>query len=567
MAVIEISKIQVRRGQENQTGVPVLAGGEFAWAADTENLYIGLRKEDGGSRDANVRILTENDLNNFFETVNDDSPYIYRELSGITTSSSYPAGIERSVKSKLDDIVNILDFGVLGDFINDDTASFNFAIEQLYISTSSQYALPGGIRQHKKLLIPAGNYKISSTIFLPNNAYLIGEGKDKTIITLNGAGQYTHLFQTVDPKVLVEADEVSINGPYGNFDDTDSRESMTNTNVQIESMTLSYLNGLDITNVSSLISLDISANSVIRDVKFQGAYNITSGITATNYSAITLRGLPLKSSDNVLIDNCEFQNLYFGIGSNHDISNAKISNCTFKDLNRGVVFNNPVSADASVGPKNCKITNNRFEKIFTQAIYMGTSSSITSYSANNISANNQFIDVGNLGAISTLTDISLTGTSVISFLSKGNVSLDDYIGRRETQLIKGGSGKYYNPLIEGRASIENNSAELFSISGFSQQSVFRLPITKYPQHAEIKYNVTGSAPLVDRQGIINLYVKNSTSSTNPEVVMDDNYNYSSSEGLMQWVSTVSSVYKWIELSLVNSSGGIYSLEYQSKVLV
>ena len=66
MAVIEIAKITVRTGQENQTGVPLLDGGEFAWAADTEKLYIGLRREDGGSRDANVEILTENSLQNFF---------------------------------------------------------------------------------------------------------------------------------------------------------------------------------------------------------------------------------------------------------------------------------------------------------------------------------------------------------------------------------------------------------------------------------------------------------------------------------------------------------------------
>ncbi len=79
MAIIEIAKIQVRRGQENQTGVPILDGGEFAWAADTENLYIGLRREDGGSRDANIRVLTENDLRNFFDAdpVN-SSTYIYK---------------------------------------------------------------------------------------------------------------------------------------------------------------------------------------------------------------------------------------------------------------------------------------------------------------------------------------------------------------------------------------------------------------------------------------------------------------------------------------------------------
>ena len=65
MAVIEIAKIQVRRGQENQTGVPPLAGGEFAWATDNENLYIGLKRADGAARDANIRVLTENDLNVF----------------------------------------------------------------------------------------------------------------------------------------------------------------------------------------------------------------------------------------------------------------------------------------------------------------------------------------------------------------------------------------------------------------------------------------------------------------------------------------------------------------------
>ena len=64
MSIIEVARIQVRRGQENQTGVPQLAGGEFAWAADTEKLYIGLRREDGGSRDANVEILTENSARN-----------------------------------------------------------------------------------------------------------------------------------------------------------------------------------------------------------------------------------------------------------------------------------------------------------------------------------------------------------------------------------------------------------------------------------------------------------------------------------------------------------------------
>ena len=46
MAVIEIAKIQVRRGQESVTGVPQLDPGELGWAEDTQHLYIGKRIVD-----------------------------------------------------------------------------------------------------------------------------------------------------------------------------------------------------------------------------------------------------------------------------------------------------------------------------------------------------------------------------------------------------------------------------------------------------------------------------------------------------------------------------------------
>ena len=42
MAIVQISRIQVRRGQKNVgSGVPQLAGGEFGWAVDSRELYIG----------------------------------------------------------------------------------------------------------------------------------------------------------------------------------------------------------------------------------------------------------------------------------------------------------------------------------------------------------------------------------------------------------------------------------------------------------------------------------------------------------------------------------------------
>ena len=46
MAVVQISRIQIRRGQKNLgSGLPQLASGEFGWAVDTQELYIGNGKK------------------------------------------------------------------------------------------------------------------------------------------------------------------------------------------------------------------------------------------------------------------------------------------------------------------------------------------------------------------------------------------------------------------------------------------------------------------------------------------------------------------------------------------
>ena len=61
MAVVQISKIQVRRGQKNQgTGIPQLASGEFGWAVDAQELYIGNGAvSEGAPAVGNTQILTD----------------------------------------------------------------------------------------------------------------------------------------------------------------------------------------------------------------------------------------------------------------------------------------------------------------------------------------------------------------------------------------------------------------------------------------------------------------------------------------------------------------------------
>jgi hypothetical protein len=74
MAILEIARIQLRRGLENVDGVPTLAPGELGWAQDTENLWIGKSTDEGAADNFNTRILTEKDLN-LFESIRilDDS--------------------------------------------------------------------------------------------------------------------------------------------------------------------------------------------------------------------------------------------------------------------------------------------------------------------------------------------------------------------------------------------------------------------------------------------------------------------------------------------------------------
>jgi len=60
VAVVQISKIQHRRGKETITGLPQLASAELGWAVDTQKLYIGNGSVDEGAPAVgNTEILTE----------------------------------------------------------------------------------------------------------------------------------------------------------------------------------------------------------------------------------------------------------------------------------------------------------------------------------------------------------------------------------------------------------------------------------------------------------------------------------------------------------------------------
>jgi hypothetical protein len=464
MAVVEIAKIQVRRGQENQTGVPQLDGGEFAWAADTERLYIGLKIADGGSRDENVRILTENDERNFFALGVTSSTYTYKVESYITAADGFSEEVERTVQSKLDDIVNITDFGAVGGTGTFDTSAVQLAIDRLFLDTmdfeSSEGRHPG-----KKLFFPAGIYNLTATIYIPRYTTIVGEGIDKTIFNVSSTG--THAFQTCD---------YTSNGGgagYVHFDNTTTINSLTQPKgVYLEDMTIRYDTSLSLSSNQSLLSLDCANDAVIKRVKFKGLH--VPGDTANgNYTGIDIRGFGEVTSENVLVDNCIFEGLYNCVKSNYDIISPTIKNSEFYDSVRGVNFNSPKDLTAVVGPRNARINNNRFENIEEQGIYAGLTNNSTG--TFHISQNNTFINVGNY--FNQWGERSSTGTAVISFLSDNNSSIDDYFGRYHFQQAETGTTVTYNAIIDGRTSMDNTFVSTSTLVAGVSTKVIRLPIT------------------------------------------------------------------------------------------
>lgn len=546
MAVIEIARIQVRRGQENQTGVPQLAGGEFAWAADTEKLYIGLKREDGGARDDNVEILTENSLRTYFNMYSalaTTATYIYRVNSLITAENGVDE-FQRTVQDKLDDLdVSIDNFGEVG-VGGDDHSVFQYAIDNVFLNTLGFSENPSRV-----LRLPPKTFRVSENLFIPRNTTIIGDGSGKTKIVLTSTG--THIFQTID------ASSAGGLGGYIHFDNTSTINSTDQpSNIRIEGITLEYDSSVNIEQAKPLMSLDCSDNAIIRDVKFKGAY--AASTSSANYAGIDMRGFYAVTSENVTIENCEFNGVCYGIKSDYDILSPYVNNCRFYFLDRGVVFNETVDPLAIIGPRFSRVTNSRFKDISQQAIFVGTNTSVTS--TNHISMNNEFINVGNF---INGTEFSTTGTSVLHFGDQEGQSINDFFNRFETQYTNKGSTLTFNPLITGKANINLVTGRSINVNAGSTECLIRIPITGEKQLLVIDYNAENTTNAISGKLDINI-----GGGSNPAISITDNYNVVEGiDGIITWDEAKNSGQKWIEIRATNSDGTALTIKFKANLIV
>ena len=430
MAVVEIAKIQVRRGQENQTGVPQLDPGEFGWAEDTQNLYIGKSVTEGANSNDNARILTDKDLTNVFRlaqagvlAVNPSTGYRYKnDISNTVLHSS-----TGTYAKKLDTWANMVDFTSTWFY------SSGTDITQLLQQSIGTVANPYGVIVNSNpsqvavstIKIPAGYFNIGGTINLPPNTKLVGEGAGLTVLTaVSGAP----LFQTVD-----------VNGNTFNNMSGDTLSTQPK-NIHVEGMTLIS------TNSSALILLDNVATADILNVNF-GNPAVT---TSTSVTGIAIRGFAVNTDEtlaltsNIRIENCIFNGLDKGVYQNTGTTNRYyIQNSEFSNMNHGVEM---WSNGASVGAVNGSIDNNMFQNIAREAIYIGTATNTTTNSYV-VSSNNTFKNVGN----NFSGDLGTQVSPVITFNNLGNSSINDYFSRLSSPT----NTTLNYPFVSGQATIES----------------------------------------------------------------------------------------------------------------
>lgn len=265
MAVVQISKIQVRRGQKNSnTGIPQLSSAEFAWAVDSQELFIGNGSvAEGAPYVGNTKILTEHD--NILELA---ASYQFAE-----NDYSIIYSVPRSLQSKLDEYVSVLDFGAVGDGSTDCVAAFETALEQLFRNANSNFK--------KVLVIPNGEYLFTTDLRIPSTAIIQGETRDGVILNI---GANNIQFITEDGRQLAEF--TSVNRP---------------TNVQISNLTIGRTTGqCVITGVNK---------SKFHNVNFRGLFRLGDTVsTITNEPAAVFwsnNSLALAVTD-IVFEQCQF---------------------------------------------------------------------------------------------------------------------------------------------------------------------------------------------------------------------------------------------------------------------
>lgn len=485
MAVVQISRIQVRRGRKNQgTGLPQLASGEIAWAIDTQELYIGNGAVSEGAPEVNnTKILTEHD--NLLDLAG-QYEYKSNDTSIVTgTDPNYP--IIRSLQDRLDESVTVFSFGVTGDGVTDDTATLQNAIDQLFMTTTAR----NNSATRTVLHIPAGTYKITDTLYIPSFATLVGEGVDKTVINYIGSGV---------PIVFVND-----SSRPGNIDPDVTNETNQPTHIQLSNLTINSQ-----TANTAVMQLNSVIDSVFENLKLTGQWSqvvVTSSSGGINFDAKT----SLVTCERNRFSNVTVSGFTYGVYAAKDINNNEFINLRVVDCYQGFRLGKGIDGIHSgqlYGPRNTLIANCLFETIKRQAVYIdnGTGNTVTHC---------RFKNVGNNGG----NNVAATYTQVY-FAVVGN-TVNNNQSDRQADLSANNFSVPYIGEQGGKVEFQSFGVNTVQIGPMSVASspLFRIPINGTVTGYKIKYTYQGNGR--SREGVISIAVD----VPNNRVQLSDEYNY------------------------------------------
>lgn len=496
MAIVQISRIQHRRGRAEGVGLPQLASGEIGWAIDTQELYIGNGSvSEGAPAVGNTQILTS--TTNIFDLADQ---YSYKPTDNFWEGNP----VTRSLQSKLDDVVSVFDFGASGDG-SDQTTEIQSAIDKLFNSEEQT--------NNVILWFPAGTYTISSTLVLPPFATLRGAGKGKTILQTSNSD----LFTTVH-----------------------DADSVIDSNTQSRYLELSSMSLIVNSATNKALILRSVKNSIFRDLRIKGVFPegtnpLTSEAAYGTHTAIELtaeNGLiaPFNISSTVicqsnLFENIEIDNFYYGVYSDYDMMYNTFDNMNFYVSSMAIRFGKETAVPSvamNTGPSYTTIKNSKFDRIERQGVYI-------QYGEYNVSRNNRYLNVGNFGGSDSADSVS-----IIVFDSPTNITENDYF-KRTSQLTVNPSISYA-PEVAGRTFYKNSYLNEIDIGNLpSNSEILQFPVAEGTIFIDYIYtDKSGAIVNVLKEGTLEIIC--AVDAASPEVIVNDDYNFIGDPSLISALS-------------------------------
>jgi len=409
MAVQQISQVQVRRGFLQDLGQ--LSSGEFGWAIDQRRLYIGNGTiAEGAPLEGVTEIMTRQSLLEFYTGASGatgatgtagmlDFPYRFKGVKGgyeVQTGTSIAAPTVRTLQNKVDDIINVLDFGAIGDGIANDLAAIQRAIDQTYdrLDATTDTATRRVINFHP------GVYMIFGELRLPPYCVLRGAGRDSVIIRQGSPAATT---------------SIKLTNSLGANDSTiSSTGGITPGPVEIANITFDTT----FTGDRSLVVSESASNVRFHACRFLGS---TPSPTANDNSTCVRISSVFLASRGVFFTDCDFYGMSTAarLTDTNLLEHVVFEKCRFSDHVNAI----QISTTKTYSQVGLRITACIFDRIQREAVITGTRvSGVTSLTNSYLNVGTNYLSTeANIANIANIAPL----TSVISFGGTGSYSFGD----------------------------------------------------------------------------------------------------------------------------------------------